>query len=73
MIRPPWRGDDVVAAALEDLDQVADLVASILLDSAVKLTRSANPTVTSIVCRSSSLAPIASIRATAAARWRRQA
>ena len=46
---------------------------SIRLDSAVKLTMSAKPTVTSLVCRSSSLAPIASSRPTAAARWRRQA
>ncbi len=44
----------------------------ISLDSAVKLTRSANPTVTSYVCRSSSAAPSASTRPTAAARCRRQ-
>ena len=45
----------------------------ISLDSAVKLTMSANPTLSWEVLRSSSLAPSASIRATAAARCRRQA
>ena len=43
------------------------------LESAVKLTMSAKPTVIWVVCRSSSLAPSASTRATAAARWRRHA
>ena len=43
------------------------------LESAVKPTMSAKPTVTWVVCRSSSSAPSASIRASAAARWRRQA
>ena len=43
------------------------------LESAVKLTMSANPTVRSVVWGSASIARIDSTRATAAARWRRQA
>ena len=74
MIRPPLAGDDVGAARLEDLDEVADpLLGRARLDSAVKPTMSAKPTVTWVVCRSSSLRASASTRATAAARWRRQA
>ena len=66
------RGDDVGAAGLEDLDQVADPLFVELVGQRGELTMSANPTVTSVVCTSSSSAPSASTRATAAARCRRQ-
>ena len=73
MIRPPWLVTTSWQRPSNFSTRSPILSRSISLDSAVKDTRSAKPTVTSTVCRSSSLAPIASIRATAAARWRRQA
>ena len=72
MIRPPWA---VTTSAQRDSKSStrSPIRSSVSrLESAVKLTMSAKPTVSWTVLRSSSLARSASTRATAAARCRRQ-
>ncbi len=72
MTRPRWAATTSAQRDSNSSTRSPMRSREISLLSAVKLTMSANPTVSCVVCRSSA-SPSATMRDTAAARWRRQA